>query len=336
MISDCKFRDKLLMDGINITGSLFIRDEAEFDKEVTLLSTKIGNQLDMTNSKFRDKVCMENMHVEGNCFIGRGGSFAEDVCLAFSKIGSNLEISNGEFSSLDLTGTQIEKDFCLKSIKNQIPEWQPGSKLTLQNTQVGTMRDSKDAWPDTLTIDGFTYTRFGGYAADRANSIATRDISWFKKWLRKDARYSPQPYQQLASVLQKEGYKDKATEILYEAKRREHREETSMLSLTWYWLLLQWLSIGYGYYNFRAVYWLLSICILGTLIIHISGKDKANKMKYWGLAYSVDILLPIIKLYKPNDSIDLGGKAKVYFYIHKIFGYVLVFFFVAGLSGLIK
>ena len=35
-------------------------------------------------------------------------------------------------------------------------------KLILRNTNVGTLQDVPEAWPDDLELDGFTYTLLGG------------------------------------------------------------------------------------------------------------------------------------------------------------------------------
>jgi hypothetical protein len=57
----------------------------------------------------------------------------------------------------------------------------------------------------------------------------------------------------------------------------------------------------------------------------------------FGLAYSFDILLPIIRLRECHYKIDLQTSwVRYYFYWHKIMGYVLASFFIAGLSGLAK
>jgi len=56
----------------------------------------------------------------------------------------------------------------------------------------------------------------------------------------------------------------------------------------------------------------------------------------YGVSYSFDLLLPIIRLREQHYCIDLAGWARYYFYIHKIMGWVLASFLVAGLSGLTK
>jgi len=56
----------------------------------------------------------------------------------------------------------------------------------------------------------------------------------------------------------------------------------------------------------------------------------------FGIAYSFDMLLPIIQLREKHKKIDLQGWPRYYFYTHKIMGYVLASFLIAGLAGLTK
>jgi hypothetical protein len=51
-------------------------------------------------------------------------------------------------------------------------------------------------------------------------------------------------------------------------------------------------------------------------------------------AYSLDQLLPIVQLDKAFDEIRLESWTKYYFYAHKLVGWALASFLVAGLAGL--
>jgi hypothetical protein len=48
------------------------------------------------------------------------------------------------------------------------------------------------------------------------------------------------------------------------------------------------------------------------------------------------MLLPFITLRKAHDDVDLEGFARYYFYFHKVMGFVLGSFLLAGLSGITK
>ena len=84
------------------------------------------------------------------------------------------------------------------------------------------------------------------------------------------------------------------------------------------------------------MWWTIGFTFLGTLVLWVSRQDRVHHLRYGGLAYSLDMFLPIIQLRKVHYDLDLEGWVWVYFYVHKVFGYVLAFFLVAGLSGLTK
>jgi hypothetical protein len=101
------------------------------------------------------------------------------------------------------------------------------------------------------------------------------------------------------------------------------------------WLTaLAWL-IGYGHYTYLAILWAGILVCVGAAVLQVTGEGRRNRMPY-GLAYSFDMLLPIIKLRKKHEDIDLHGWSRYYFYWQKIMGWVLGSFLIAGLSGLTR
>jgi len=290
--------------------------------------------INMIGSTFKGTLNMNSLEVGSHIFM-RDAVVEKPILLTFARIQGGLDISRAALSSMNLTGTKVVKEFRLGSEPHLPVKWKDNSELILRNTEVGNLQDVPESWPDTLKLklDGFVYHGLSGN--DRTDMV-TRDISWLKEWLGKQRSYSPRPYQQLAQVLKNAGYEEKATAILFEGKKRQQKE-TRTLSLNWLLLLfLQRIFIGYGYHNFRVLYWVLILCGFGMVTLHLSGQDVAHRMKCWGLCYSIDTLLPIIELHKPNHEIVLEGWVRVYFYVHKIFGYVLALFLIAGLSGLTK
>jgi hypothetical protein len=323
-----KFTGKVNMNNMQAGGSLYMRGGAEF-AEVELIIAKIRGQVDMDGSKFTGKVNMNSMQA-GDLFMEEGAEFAEPVILAYMKIGGNLELSGSKFASIDLTSTQVKGEFALGP---PTAKWSKGAKLTLRNTEVGALQDSPDAWPDWVEFDGFTYALLGGDTPDEPQDMAARGISELKQWLGKQERYSPQPYEQLAKVLQKQGRPDKADDVLYAGKNRELSETSGLLH--WLGLVLLKIFIGYGYRIHYAIYWFLGFVGLGVFVLRISGQGPTHRMPY-GITYSLDMLLPIIRLRQRHYDIDLTGWARYYFYLHILMGYVLGSFLVAGLSGLTK
>ena len=161
---------------------------------------------------------------------------------------------------------------------------------------------------------------------------------WLLPWLAKqdgfETTYNPQPFEQLAMVFRNSGYPGKADAILFE-ERNHQRDSPETLWLTEVNLWIQWGLIGYGYHNWIALLWFAGLTGLGTWACGKSafGRRMRRSQRYW---YSFDMALPLIGLNKRHEVVKLTGGAVVYFYFHKMIGFVLVSFLVAGLSGLTK
>jgi hypothetical protein len=140
----------------------------------------------------------------------RDAEFVNNVSLRFSDLNGNLDLSLSTFASFDLTGTHIRGELALDGTS-----WSRGAQLILADTDVGILHYTEEAWPEKLDLNGFTYASL---------SRNPSDVSWFKRWLEKQEQYAPQPYEQLASVLLKEGYENESRNILYASREREHRE----------------------------------------------------------------------------------------------------------------
>jgi hypothetical protein len=101
------------------------------------------------------------------------------------------------------------------------------------------------------------------------------------------------------------------------------------------WLFLLNYSIGFGYHLEYAFAWALGFVLIGWAVLYATGQRTKHGMTL-GLAYSFDMLLPLVQLDKKHDDVDLDPWPQRYFYLHKIVGVVLTSFIVAGISGLTK
>lgn len=86
-----------------------------------------------------------------------------------------------------------------------------------------------------------------------------------------------------------------------------------------------------------VLYWIVVFVGLGAMILRVSGDGKRLEKPY-GLAYSFDMLLPVIRLRNKHhsDEFDLRGRARYYFYGHKIMGGLLGAFLAPGVAALTK
>jgi hypothetical protein len=278
----------------------------------------------MTGSQFADNLRMDAIEVGESVGMHNGAKFNK-VALRGARIGNSILIYDTSLSFLDLTGPKIGSELKISSSSNPptTARWTKNAKLILRNTQVDSLEDLPESWPDKLDLNGFIYNTL--------SDIGNRNLSDLKNWLNKSAYFS-QSYKQLASVLRKAGYHEKANDILY--ARKEKERQLANFPLNW-GLYLQKIFIGYGigYRYFYTIIWVFFFVRFGVGVLRYFGDDTNHRIEL-GHAYSLDMLLPIIRLRESHYDIELSEHATKYFYFHKIMGYVLAFFLIAGLSGM--
>jgi hypothetical protein len=337
-----KGRGLLNMRGLEVGQHLLMGDRATF-RDVELANAQIAGQLSMSGAVVTGRLGMDGLEVEQTLFM-REARFEKQVDLVYAHIESNLQLSGADFSGagfteLDLSATRIEGELDLGSGAAPAPRWREGASLTLRDTHAGALRDRLDAWEGLeLQLDGFTYDRLGG-VGDTAADMPPRDIDWYIDWLARDPSYSPQPYEQLAAVFRIAGEPPKANRILYEGRERERAEAWDQHDYA-RWLelsLFKW-TIGYGLglRYFRALWWVVAFTVLGTILL--GAFDQGPNRLSGKMFFSFDrLLVPrLVELDRSHDEVEAGLKGWVrrYFYLHKIVGYVLAGFLLAGLAGL--
>jgi hypothetical protein len=329
-----------------------------------LATARIGTQLSVNDSTVAGLFQMNNVEVGTDLFLLN--STLTEVVLRSAKVGGMLAIEGPRrradpvaesqhchnntrprprfrHQSVDLAGATLGTlslgSLCYGPVDAH-DNWGAGSELILTGASVHALRDglcrddesncAEDTWPEHLKLIGFTYQTLTIFDYDRELDMAARPAAWWTAWLRRQA-YSQHPYDYLASNLMVD-YKDKAEDILYAGKNRELANTSFPGNIN---LWLEWLLIGYGYRTRYAVMWAGGFIILGAMVLRLSGEGTPNKMPF-GIAFSFDMLLPIVRLREYHYTIDLKGWARYYFYFHKLMGYVLASFLIAGLSGWTK
>jgi hypothetical protein len=177
--------------------------------------------------------------------------------------------------------------------------------------------------------------------------------------LARDRTFSPQPYNQLASVLMSAGRRDTAEMIMFAGRERERDEIWSrrpdvgfwrwLSHDFWSWIWLSFLSVvagyGIGLYTFRVLWWVAGLTVLGTVLLAFSPHARQHGVA-WRFGATLHRLLPIVELSsdfkdffeKPDESgqpIKLLRWQKVFFAGIALAGWVLGFFLLAGMGGLI-
>jgi hypothetical protein len=154
------------------------------------------------------------------------------------------------------------------------------------------------------------------------------------------------------------GHPEMADDVLYAGRERERKglwQEAG--SFRQYgrafglWLLKSTVGYGYGYRYFRSLWWVAVLVSIGALWLGVTDEYvKVPEVIPWSvaswqsafynaldlLAYSLDLLLPIVSLDDRFEKVNIDNPVRYWFYFEKIMGYVLASFLIAGLAGLTK
>jgi hypothetical protein len=291
----------LAMDGVRIGGDLTMA-EGEY-QAVSLERAHIAGVFNLRNSKVGGQLDCYASEI-GSRFDLRGGAeFARSIICSFAKLGE-VDLAGSTFQDdVDMTGSQINSELRIGSAGEARTQWAERSTLYLRNATADAVQDLPDAWPTRIDLSGFAYHNLGGRNATQQAPMADRPVSWFVNWLSKQDPYAPAPYEQLATALQSEGRPGAADEILYAGKERERAQATFLRRA---WLTTIDVLIGYGYHLERALVWVAAFILTGVAVLRFSGHGPRNQMPF-GIAYSFDMLLPIIRLREKHYQIDLEG-----------------------------
>jgi hypothetical protein len=323
---------KLDMHRIEVARDLTMKD-ADAVLDVDLRDAEVGGHLDISGATVEGKLDMYRLEV-GQSLIMEN-AMLKNVALFSSRIGGTLKFAGAEFTALDLSATRIDGVLVLSSP----PYRNEGGHLSLRDTLAGVLQmdwndREADVWPKgSLQLDGFTYERLGF----GSNATPAREVNLYADWLNSDASYNPQPYEHLAAVLRKAGEPTEANRILYDSRERdreaawEQNDYARWLLLT----LLKW-SIGYGLGlgYFRAVGWIVVVTLIGTAVLFFfTHKPRGAFPRVF---FSLDRLLPIVQLDAGSSEVEAEFKpgVKYYFYAHKLVGWALASFLIAGFAGL--
>lgn len=310
----------------------------------------------MTGANFAGPVILESARITSSALLDDGVNFEGTVYLSGASIGADLDLSNAGFAStVDLTNTRIGAQLRLGTIYLSEAGWGSSGALILRNTHCTSLQDrwptrnepEAPIWPTKIDLEGFTYDLLGGWAgADGGPAdMRARPASSYVAWLARHRPFSSQPYEQLAKVLRASGEPGKANDILYAARERQRRDYRQ--AGEWQqWLGMSLLSATTGYglgrRYFRALLWVAAFTLLGTELLRLYG----NQLEQGWLALAVasfDQLLPAITLDRAHEKLFSAASTNGfeqpawligYFYLHKLIGWLLGIFLLAGLAGL--
>jgi hypothetical protein len=337
LIHQADFRGLVRFNDAHIGQILDLSSGVEFFQSLEMVRMRVDGDIDIADTTFDGPVDMHAIQVGSNVQMDDKAQFDKDLNLAFAHIGANLDLTYGTFSTVDLTGATIVSEIRLGTPTTTSPNWHQPFKLTLRNVSAGALQDLPRSRPKELDLEGFTYSRIGGFGAP-VNNLGDRDASDFTDWLAQENPYSPQSYMQLATVFRSSGYPDKADWILFQGKLREMFDTLNPKKGPrpdrFIFLFIYCITTGFGIYPQLAALWVILFVALGTWIF---GRDKEPalvQMNWIDKAiYSLDMLIPVVHLRGKNYTFEpKGSRIRYYLYVHRFIGFLLATVLIASLS----
>ena len=264
---------KLVADGFEVGGSL--RLHGGMFANIDLLGAKIVGDADLSGSAVAGSLAADGLEIGGSLFLRAGGKYA-GIRLLGSKAGGIVELSGSTFSGeVNLTGATLDGELHLSSGRvGPSPTWKRGSSLILRNTKADVLQARRDSWnmsagggllPTDLT--GFMFNRFGGLDASGGAGMGDESADWLISWIEAQRDhgdfYDPQPYAQLAQVLEVAGATHRAKAVHYAKFEHARDYDKSMSTLRRTRLGFERILVGYGIYPFRVLYWFAGLVVFG-------------------------------------------------------------------------
>ena len=358
---DAVLRGAVKADRMEVDGSMFFRDTTCL-AEIVMVGAVIRGQLSFVGAELQNFLQLEGIHVEGDLFL-RGMKRLSTSSMIGTKIDLDLQLC-GTFVDGDivLTGSRIGGELHLEGPGVDPPIWSERSKFVLRNVECAALAGGLRAFQTekgkgrhrfvAMDLTGFNYHSLGGFGGDTGATIAeaTSDnlVAWLHRATPADARFNPQPYRHLAATLMDAGHRSKADDVLFALHHHELGASTTAIGRR-IALFFSWLFIGYGYRNFAAVLWFLGAVVLGAALglgalgYHAPPLPPPIEMSRWGW-FSFGNAIPVLTLDDAHttfiadtfkaDHIAPPAWLKSFFYVQKLFGFAMLTYLAAGLSGM--
>ena len=301
------------------------------ERVLSLDGLRATSTVDLSGAETDGPVGVSDARIEGS-LIFTGASFPSLVDVSNSNIGKRLEV-----------GPVVIGEFSAEPIR-----WGPKSLLTLDNTSISTIATpfDLDSWPAKMDLSNLTFTSFFERRVANTRGLISKPPpltilalnAWFPLWLCRSVAdpFNPQPYETVGHYLTSIGQLEAAEAVGVAEKDHQLAQAWKDNNYgTCIFLLFSRATVLYGYQLWRAALWAIFFVALGALVFRRTLEAYNNCMPI-GLAYSFDMFIPLIKLRERHYKIELSGRARYYFYLHKLAGWVLGSFLVAAVSGLTK
>ncbi len=385
-----------------VRGDVVLGDGFSAEGEVNLVLADLGGNLDGDGGTFKNpgKYALNTGGLRAaNVDLRNGFSAEGEVNLLLANLGGNLDCDGGTFknpgkyalnadSLKSAAGVFLRNGFSaegevnlvMANIKGGLVWENPGVGhadkviLDLSHATFGPLFDDEKSWPQqgNLKLDGFVYSRIA-----RGPKDARSRLRWLDRQRPKDTRsvdFTPQPYEQLAKVLRDDGDDAGARDVLIAMENaRWWYGKIGLWERCWSWVL--WLTIGYGYDTWRALWFIGGFVLAGTFlffwgygseaITQVDKEQPEHFRPFNSFVYSLETFLPLVDLhqarhwapdpetrffrkripvvpfkrlskYQHQFGPAFGRRLRWYLWLHILAGWFFTSMLIAGVTGLVQ
>ena len=316
----------LAADGLTVAANMICDGQFHANGVVSLVDAKIGRRLVLSGAHLdgkdrpalaadgltvaTDMVCDEQFHADGEVQL-RGANIGGQLVFHDAHLDGRNEAALAADGLTVIAEMYLDGQFLAKG------------EVRLGNAKVGALFDEKDAWPQRLVLEGFTY--------DSLTAMKPEPEQARLDWLKRSDYYHGQPYEQLAANYRRLGNDAQARRVLLAKQRRRRRERP------WRergWDLLQDAMAGYGYVPGRAFGLLAGAFVLGWLVFqahHPAPVDPSAHREFNAALFTFDVLIPVPALGQASDWDPRGVALAVAVALH-ILGWLLAITVIAAIT----
>ncbi len=232
---DVQVRSALILEGIKV-GTILMRS-VKVDGDVKLGQARISGDLDLSKADLTHTkpyaLMLQDARIAGNVYL-RAAVVRGGAIVSGTKVRGQLECDGAQFFKPDVVEGNItsrnlfghdELALNVQGMEAEVFIWRKVGAVTgrvhLSGACIGTIVDDAASWAliDNLALNGFRYQRIHGPMDTRTR------LGWLAKDATTSGEFRPQPYEQLAHVMQGMGHTGDA--------RRVRLEKEILLSRDW-------------------------------------------------------------------------------------------------------
>jgi hypothetical protein len=363
-------RDAFSARRTKIAGNFHLTD-ATVEGTLRLQGVQVGGSVNLYGTRFTDPGVRASTSFSVDCRtarIGRDLVLTEDkdrpfvaaggVNLDGAIIARRVDLRGAELGSLSRDGIALEASDVRADEFLLTPGIPPSGRVGLRRAHCGTLGDNENFWAATggIELEDFRYDVLKVAIKLDDDKALNRRIELLRKAL---DGYRPGPYDQLAATLRASGNEEHASTV--SLKKQQFRYDALAKGFRFFgpgvkfWSWLQRSMVGYGYRPVRALGWLLTLLVLGSLWFWL-GKDSCvhlprevyaidgprcainqqdSGLEWNPVLYTADLLVPIV---------DFGNKSR--WYMHgadkwvatgiTAMGWILATTIAAGVSRILR